>query len=177
MTRERKVRIHSGVRDMDRFPVSDDALVEQLTARVFEALERGRPRPALLALFADRVMQYDLPSLIAPEGSLTSPMIAAVAGQPGIECLALVGTLRMRRKKKVEGMQALAVFIEWPDSRWAMSWRAFDGERTPLMDEASLRCAVDGWPRPAGLGGWFSRARRQGLRLRLTGSSGDGRVH
>mgnify|MGYP001393860626 CR=1 FL=1 len=177
MSRERKVRIHSGARDLERFPVGDDALAEQLTDRVFEALKKGHPRPALLALFADRVMQYDLPALIAPEGSLASPMIAAVAGQSGVECLALVGTLRMRRKTKTEGVQALTVFIEWPDSRWAMSWRTVDKARAPLMDQASFRCAVDGWPRPAGLGGWFSRARRQGLRLRLTGSSSDGRVH
>jgi hypothetical protein len=57
------------------------------------------------------------------------------------------------------------VFIEWPDGAWWLWAR-------PLRDRVirddlppEIRAAWDGWPRPSGLGGFWTRARVEGLRL------------
>ena len=118
MKRERRVRVRSGVRDLDRFPHDDERLADCLMSYATEFLDKGLPRPALLALKSAQVIQYDLAGLVEPGQSLMGPMLAAVAGQEGVECVALVGTLRMRRKKGQPGLPSIAVYIEWPDNRW-----------------------------------------------------------
>jgi hypothetical protein len=175
MSRRRRVKVISGKRDPDRFPRGDEDLVDGLMVQVREAHSRGLPRPAILLLMEERVLQYDLPALIEPERSLQSAILAAVAGQPGVECMVLAGTLRMRRGR--EGLRALAVFVEWPDNRWALSWQGIDAQGALIGDEPIIRRAVEGWPRPSGLGGWFSRARRDRLRLRISGDDSQARVH
>ena len=177
MSYQRRVRIHSGKRDLARFPQEDEALVQRLAQYGRDALEKGLPRPAILVLKSEQVMQYDLPALLAPERSLTSPILAAISGQDGVECMALVGTLRMRSGRRSEPMQVITVFVEWPDNRWSMSWQGLDSKRNLVGDGPILRSAIDGWPRPTGLGGWFSRARREGLRLRVARSEPDVQVH
>lgn len=142
-----------------------------------EFLEKGLPRPALLALKSDQVIQYDLAGLVDPGQSLMGPMLAAVAGQEGVECVALVGTLRMRRKKGQPGLPSIAVYIEWPDNRWVMRWLALGPERKVLGDGPIYRSAVEGWPRPSGLGGWFAQSRRTGLRLKVTPAGAAAQVH
>ena len=62
---------------------------------------------------------------------------------------------------------AVVVYAEWPDNRWWTAWQFIDRERQVLGEEPEIRRAVDGWPRPGGMGGWFAYARRTGVRLRL----------
>ena len=92
-------------------------------------------------------------------------MLAAFAGQEGLDCVALVGVLQVRMEGMQQPGQALSTFIEWPDNRWWAAWQFIDPKRSLLGEGPVVRRAEDGWPRPGGVGGWFAMARRTGARL------------
>ena len=171
-----RLRMARGPRDLARFPraplragegdgaAADDALGEGVFAAVLDALRRGLPRPALLAFFAEEVEQVDIAPLASADPAHRERMLAALAGgRPGVEAVALVGVLQVRSGRA--GGRAAVAFVEWPDNRWWTAWRFIDEARRPLGEAAVVRRAVDGWPRPNGVGGWFARARREQLRL------------
>jgi hypothetical protein len=153
-------------RDSTRFPSADEALGHSLFGMVCTGLERGLPRPTLLVLRPDQVDQFDLGGLNSATPPIRERMVAAMAGLEGTECVALVGALRVRAPGAREPQRAVVVFIEWSDNRWWTAWQAVDSNNRLAGDEPVLRAAVDGWARPNGVGGWFARARREGLRLR-----------
>jgi hypothetical protein len=73
----------------------------------------------------------------------------------------------VRAGRTPQPVRALVVYLEWPDNRWWTAWQALDADGAPVGDEPQVRRAVEGYPRPGGMGGWFARARREGLRLNL----------
>ncbi len=162
-----RIRMAVAPRDDARFPPDDDeALGRALFDMLATALDRGLPRPAFLIVRPDRVEQIDaLPVLRLPQPR-GAHMLSAAAGQEGVECVALVAPLTLRTGPRT-GARAAVVFVEWPDNRWWTAWQPLDDERTLLGDAPAVRSAEEGWPKPGGVGGWFSTARRLGLRLRL----------
>lgn len=162
-----KLRLAHAARDPD-FPADDDALGASLWRMLVSKLPRGVPRPALFTLFPEAAQIVDMPPILAA-GVDVHQATASFASQPGVEALATVGVMTRRRGAQVLGRFAIA-FVEWPDGRWWCSAHPLDSAGQ-LMEgvETDLTRAVDGAPKPAGLGAWFRRARFEGLTLKLDG--------
>ncbi len=161
------LRVRKGDRDLDLLPHDDEALGRSMLTRITDlARKKGPPRPALVALHPDRVEQFDLASIRqAPEPHRTR-LTASILGRPELECGILVGTMLVQQPGRGRG-RGLVVFIEWPDNRWWTAWHPLDADDKPISVDPVVRRAVDGWPLPRGVGGWFSRVRREGLKLRV----------
>lgn len=162
------LRLRVGVqpRDPERFPDDDERLGEELSGRLATALERGVPPPVLVVLRADRVEIVDLrPVLEAPVP--VDMFLAAAAGQEGVEAVGLLAVMERRAGDRVSERLAVA-FLEWPDNRWWHAWCTLPAApgTTPVPALSHSR-ALEGSPRPRGLGGWFSRARFHRLRLQV----------
>ncbi len=157
------------------FPREDDALGRALLDRLFRRLARGPVAPALIVLEADRALAVDVRPALA---ALRHPMlmhrfVASFAGMPGVEAVAAVGPMRRGARAPaggpVEAGQPVGgAFVEWADGRWWGGWRPLDDNGRPMpTDSDDILRAVDGHSRPGGLGGWFSRARFEGLAAQL----------
>ncbi len=162
-----RVRGHSGPRDLERFPEEDEGLGRALFSSVASALTRGRPAPAVFVLYPERIDRFPLRSLAGQSSRAQRRLIAAMAGLPEVECVAILGAFRFRGAGPLDGEWVGSVFIEWPDNRWWTAWQPIGPERTLVGSGPQVRCATDGSPRPGGVGGWFALARRHGLKLNL----------
>lgn len=148
------------------WPDGDDALGQALADRLYARLARGPVRPSLVLIREDTVQIVDLGPLIQRGGD-THRMIAALAGQEGIQAVAVVGPM-VRRHRGRPVARFAGVFVEWPDGRWWGCWRVLGDDGRPMpSDGDDVQRAVDGLSRPGGLGAWFSRARFQGLRAEI----------
>jgi hypothetical protein len=162
-----RIRVGVGPRDKKRFPFEEDALGRALYSRLEAAIIAGQhPRPAVLALMETQITQFDILPLLK-NGADVHRFVGAVAGQDFIEAVVSVGLVRVgsRRRQRANAPLAAMCFVEWPDSRWWGALRLLEGKQFRQDWPAVFHCAVDGDPRPAGVGGWFSRARRENLRL------------
>ena len=167
MSQPFQLRIHVGPRDKDRFPEADDALGESLFAMAAGVLSRGLPRPSVLVFRPEQIDRFDVVPVIKAQQPHRQRMLAAIAGQKDVSCSALVGVFRVRFGRMKEPQRAIICFVEWPDNRWWTCWQLLDDSRQLVGEAPIVRRAVDGWPRPNGIGGWFSMVRRTGLRLRM----------
>jgi hypothetical protein len=165
-----RTRVSQAARDPERFPTeSDEALGQALLARV-EALvaESKLPRPALLLFGPEQVTQVDLLPVQQTGANMHRFIAACTRVDLEVDVVALVGVmgLRLSRDSK-QSIPAAMVFLERPDCRWWSAQRVLKEKK--LSDElpARLRSAEEGWPRPGGLGGWWSRGRYEGLQLKL----------
>ena len=174
-----KVPVRRGGRDPGLPLPGDEAAVEQLGGALFDrlsaAVARGRAGPAVLAFFEDGVQQVDLGPAIERGAMVVQQLIAATAGQPG--CLGVAQLAVLHASRPDRPRQSFAtVFIELPDNRWWMRWApAVAGGGPPAAPRT--RAAAEGWPKPNGLGGWFSLARRAGLRLQLEAPGAQAGLH
>lgn len=179
---EARLRIRHAPRDPARYPRADDELGLALFDRVVEAVNRGQPRrvaprPSLAVLGPELVDWYDVTEVLrlgAPRGPL---LMSALAGQPEGECAALLGVFNLRRGARTAGRAAVA-YLEWPDNRWWTAWQPLDHDGALIGEAPAIRRAVDGWPRPGGVGGWFATVRRLGIKPRIEMQPpADGWVH
>ena len=141
----------------------DDTFGRGLLDRVLAVLARTpTPPPGVLLLRPDTVQIVYVAPLFADTRD-PHRVIASFAGQPDVEAVALLGRFTQRQPDGPPRLLA-GVFVEWSDGRWWASWRPISeaGRLIPTDEDEVLR-AVDGTARPGGLGGWFSRARFQGL--------------
>ncbi len=174
-----KMRIGGTPRSEERYPQEDEALGRALLGRLEDLLEKGPPRPTVLALSQDQVWWYDLVPAIRFKADIHR-LVAAIAGQEDIGCVGVVGVLNVRLAGG-RPFPGACVFLEWPDGRW---WSVLQPlQKQPggqLVKHAQAepieRAAVDGWPRPGGLGGWWTRARVERLQLRVQ-RTGNEQVH
>ena len=170
-----KLRAYQTPRDLIRFPRGDAELGAAVFSLVEKALEKGMPRPALFVFFDDQVDRFDLGPLMRRPRAVRDRMIAAIAGQREVECVALLGVLQVKRPRTDQVARGAVTFIEWPDNRWWTSWLPLTPDGTPVREAIEVRSAVEGFPRPGGVGGWFSMARRTGIRLHV--AQREGTVH
>ncbi len=162
-----RVRVTLARRAPDFEAADDDVLGRTLVDRVLKTLGKGPTPPAAFLFRANDVqIIYVAPLLAAAKDP--HRVLASLAGQPGVEAIAIVGRFT-QRAKGAHARKLAGTFVEWTDGRWWASWRPVDdaGRLIPTDEDEVLR-AVDGRPRPGGLGGWFTRARFQGLRAELT---------
>lgn len=165
-----RVRLAHAPRDPDFPRGDDDALGLALWDRLGRALLQGPPRPALITLFPEVAQVVDLPPILHAGGDVHRA-IAAFASQPEAEALAAAGVMVRRREGRPLGRFAM-VFVEWPDGRWWSCARPLDAAGQPVVGVPDdLQRAVDGAPKPGGLGAWFRRARFEGLRLSWSGEA------
>jgi len=160
-----QVRVSIQDRDLERFPQEDEALGNSFFQLYHEAMHRGLPPPALFTLFSDRVEIMDMRPVFE-NGQSMHAFVAAATGRGGVEAVALVGVLDQVRDGRLLA-RAGSVFVEWPDCRWWHAVQVLGRDNVPLSDTPEIHRAVDGLPRPGGLGGWFSRGRYFGLKLEL----------
>jgi hypothetical protein len=163
-----RLRVRTSVRDPKMLPSDgDDALGEAMFGHLLtSATRKGPPRPALVALTGDQVEQFDVAAVHQYPEPARTRLMAAIAGRPDLECGAIAGTMQLTRGR-IRRQRALMVFIEWPDNRWWTAWQLLDADGKPVEGEPVVRRAVDGWPRPRGIGGWFARCRREQLHLQM----------
>lgn len=160
-----RLQVRSGPR-APRFPEEDEALGTALWSVLGGAVAKGQAPPAAFLFSSERVYVVGLVPIIQ-DPRHTHRVIAALAGMEGIEVVGLVGLL-FRRRPGLPTWRYAVAFLEWPDGRWWLAQRRVDdtGRFAGDADIEVLR-AVDDVPRPSGVGGWFSRARFEGLRARL----------
>lgn len=170
MSEERfKLRAYVAPRDRDRFPEADESLGRALISTVHQALEKGTPRPGFFAFRGDEMDRFDLGPLMRAPRRRRDLFLAAIAGRSDIECVALLGVLRVGGSGARPKARSAVVYLEWPNNRWWTAWTPLGAEK----NELTIRSAMDGWPRPGGVGGWFSLHRRTGVRLRVHPTSGQ----
>lgn len=170
-----RMRAFQSPRDLGRFPREDAALGAAVFGLVESALEKGLPRPALFVFFDGQVDRFELAPLMRQPPKARDRMIAAIAGQREVECVALLGVLQIKRPGPLPTGRSAVAFIEWPDNRWWTTWLPLGSDGVPVREAIEVRSAIEGFPRPGGVGGWFSLARRTGLRLHV--ARRDGTVH
>jgi hypothetical protein len=162
-----RIRVTLARRSPDFVAADDDAFGRGLVARVLKVVGRGPLPPAVFLFRADDVQIIYVAPLLA---GVKDPhrVLASLAGQPGVESMAILGRFT-QRQKGAEPRRLAGTFVEWADGRWWASWRPVDnaGRLIPTDEDEVLR-AVDHRSRPGGLGGWFTRARFEGIRAELT---------
>ena len=176
-----RTRVAYGPRDPERLPFEDEALGAALYELVEKVVrEQGKlPRPCILGLREELVERYDLPGVVQSGGDVHA-FTSAVAGQSGVDAVAIAGVLGVRLGGARERVPALVTFVEWPDGRWWSALRVVRDRRLAEDLPVLVRRADEGYPRPGGMGGWWSRSRFQGLSLSLSrsgGQAGAGLVH
>ena len=160
-----RIRVSVGIRNPALFPQEDGELGGALYKRLEDAVELDKlPRPTALALHAEQITQYDILPILRSGGDIHR-FLSAVSGQDGVELVAMVGLVRMGPSKATKRPLAAMCFLEWPDSRWWWALRLLEDRHFREDWPVVIREARDGDPRPGGVGGWFSRGRRERLRL------------
>ncbi len=180
-----QLRVRSGPRNarfdpptagLDGVRELDDALGLCVWRVLAEALTRGDPPPVALLLTGDLAHLVDVVPLLRAGEALDGRGVAGFASLPGVLVVAVVGLLTRRHRGAPNGRFAVA-FLEWPDGRWWLARAALveDGERLALdpLADVTVERAVDGLGKPGGIGGWFRRARVEGLRAELTPADVD----
>jgi hypothetical protein len=159
------LRVRVMERDYEVFPSDDDRLGESLWSMLSERI--GRPIPPVLFVFrADQVDVVELMPILQ-EGLSLHRFTSAAAGQADVQAVALLGTPTLLRDDKPLGRVASS-FIEWTDNRWWQATLPLDDQFMPLREmPREVRRAVDGFPKPNGVGAWFSTARFFRLKLGL----------
>lgn len=163
----RRLQGKTGPRDIGAYPREEERLGRSLFSRVAAAVPRGRPAPVVFVLRRETIDWFPLRGIGVATAASRRRILAAMAGQDGVECVALVGAFRFQGSGPLNGQWVASVFIEWPDNRWWTAWQPIGDDRRLIGSEPQVRCAVDGSPRPGGIGGWFATSRRLGLKLRV----------
>jgi hypothetical protein len=170
----------------------DQSTAEYVVSRVRETLLSGRQVGASMLVQRSDTLdvvgvkksvpgrRVVLPHLLAGLTSTWTPEGGRV------EAIGVAGRFQLRRRGQSPVGVAL-VFLEWEDCSW-WHWQVLlDAEGQPVEGSDTVRAARDGDPLPGGLGRWWTRARRHGIRMSMRraesaplthgGSSTDDIVH
>ena len=154
----------------DVAPMDDEALGEHLVEQVRRAIPKRQAGPALVLVRAERAEVMAAKSLSAP--GLPRPVDgmglftrAQFPDGKHVRAIGLMGVFGYRARPTDTPVPTPLVFLEWEDGRW-WQWRALmDPTDNALRTETeTVLRAVDGIPRPRGLGGWWTRGRVLGGR-------------
>ena len=147
----------------------EDQLGVRLQGLVERNLERGAPTVGVVAR-RDEVILVPLRPFIDAKHRLPL-VLAGLArwneGEGPPEAVGVMGRMRRRGRGDRQWAPFATVFLEWPDGRWWHWQLLLDADGAPLPDSSTQARAVDGLPRPSGLGGWWtlSRTRKPSLKL------------
>lgn len=148
------------------FPDDDEVIGAELWRELTSRLQKGAPRPTLFVFSGEQVQIVDLAPFLTGQTDLHRA-ISSFAALPDTVALAASGVMTRRNRGRDIGKFAVG-FVEWSDGRWWSCTRSTESQGIPVGDaEDEINRAVDGAAKPAGLGGWFSRARFENLTISL----------
>lgn len=162
------LKIHSTLRD--RLP-GDGTVESWLTVLVARQLDGRRQLGLGLVVVRQRTVELIDVSEARRAGFAPAMLLAGLTTTHtdggSVEAVGLCGQVRAHGRELA--VPVAMVFLEWADCRW-WSWEALlaaDG-LSLREDTARERTAAEGDAMPAGLGRWWSHARRTGMQLQLT---------
>ena len=141
--------------DKERFPVEEDKLGRAIFSLVAEKSFLG-PLPLEAWIFSGDSLQI----VRFAQGKIAYQHMAALAALPNVQYLALVGGLKKQNQKSIA-----QVFLEAPNGQWWFGSQGLNQEGQVWLMDPSIERAIDWMPKPFGLGGWFSTARRLGIKV------------
>jgi len=148
--------------DKEKFPEGEDELGERLFSLVVEKSFQGK-LPLELWLFTENAIQT-----VAFSTPVNHFQISSLCGMEGVLCAALLGPI-VNAKKEPWGQ----VFLEWDDCRWWFGRQRLRNDGTIAFQIPKITKATASDGKPTSLGGWFSTARRLGLRAQLESQNGN----
>ena len=165
------IRVHSVALEAAS---DDDAIGGALVRVVQHALARGGAPSAAVGVGGARADLVPLRPFSEAQASLPAFLASLSATLPDgtrpVDAVGLAGTFDLRHGDSSPPTTIAMVFLEWSDCRW-WRWRALLDQNlgTTLVRAGSevIDRAVDGAPRPDGLGGWWSLARRTSVQFRF----------
>ena len=155
------VSIRNFAWEKDTFPETEDALGEKLFSLVVQRSMLGK-LPLELWLFTEDAIQT-----IAFQGKVSHRQVSAFCGLDGVQCAALLGVIAPSKEEQIG-----QVFIEWENCRWWFGRQPLTKDGSIAFQIPKVTKATSGDGKPLQLGGWFSTARRLGLKAKLI--SGEG---
>lgn len=175
-SQEGGVRIQS----VPRTSIPADVGVERwLVARVVDAAARGRAGPVAVVVRPDAVDAIALSHarrVGVPTPWFLAGLTTSVTPTGPAEAVGVIG--RATQHRGASSHAVLQVFLEWGDNRWWHWTAVVDDQGRVRPGTEVVREAGEGDPLPAGLGRWWSVARRRGFRLDLGVRDGaSGLVH
>lgn len=154
-----KTRVRYLERDRKDFPDDEDKVGQKLFDLVANQSFLG-PLPLELWLFTDTSIQ-----IVNFTSKVSFVQVSALCGFDGVQFVALLGGA-----KKKDGQKIGYVFMEWVDCRWWFGSQALGKDDSVILNYPMIKKATDKDDKPLGLGGWFSTARRLGLKAQIVES-------
>ena len=156
-------KIKTKVRYLERnktdFPDNEDSIGRKLFELVSNQSFLGG-LPLELWLFTESSIQ------IINFGSRVSfVQVSALCGLEGVQFVAMLGGAT-----KKDGQKIGFVFMEWRDCRWWFGSQALGQDGGVILNYPMIKKASERDDKPLGFGGWFSTARRLGLRAQIVES-------
>lgn len=156
----------------------DDQTGREMVALVRNALQRGRAPGAAIVFREDRLDIMPFGPLVRAKvhiGTFIASLTRATIDEGSeAQCVGVVGRFNWKHHGKGPGVPVAMVFLEWPDGRW-WHWRAaVDVSGNEILEDTDiLHRAIDGYPKPNTLGGWWSLGRRRRLNVHLNRKQND----
>lgn len=183
------VRVSTLIRDGG----SDERLGRMLVDACESALLRGGAPAAALAVGPERLSIVPLAPFAEARWPFRSLLVSLCSEAPGdvgeTEAVGIIGQFQRRRSPDDAGVPVATVFLEWPDGRWWHWLGLVSRARVPTDDgadrelpvvrdgTAAITRAIDGLPRPEGLGGWWTMHRHRPLHMSWDRREPAGLVH
>lgn len=153
-------KIHTRVRYLERdkndFPDDEEKLGEKLFALVANQSFLGE-LPLELWLFTESSIQ-----IVNFSSRVSYFQVSALCGLDGVQFVAMLGGA-----VKKDGQKIGYVFMEWTDCRWWFGSQALKQDGAVILSYPMIQKATNRDDKPLGLGGWFSTARRLGLKAQI----------
>lgn len=178
------MRVDVQIATLARPGTEDEEVGEHLVKAVREALWRGGAPPSAVAVGREGVAAVPLVPFV--QAGLAWPLVVVglcretPANVGAADAVGIIGVFQRRPPGDPTGVPVATVFLEWPDGRWwhwlgllapitvADEIRA-DRAGLALRPETQvIRRAIDGAPRPDGLGGWWTASRVRPIAMNWT---------
>ena len=151
-----KTRVRYLERDKKDFPDDEDKIGSKLFELVANQSFLG-DLPLELWLFTENSIQ-----IVNFTSRVSFVQVSALCGLEGVQFAALLGGAQ-----KKDGQKIGYVFIEWVDCRWWFGSQALGEDGAVILNYPMIKKATDGDDKPLKFGGWFSTARRLGLKAQI----------
>tara|TARA_Y100000589_G_C27001253_1_gene566852 strand:+ start:282 stop:803 length:522 start_codon:yes stop_codon:yes gene_type:complete len=155
----------SKVRAIDLFPQEEEDLGRSLYRHYQLQLLQGEALAPLFILIQTELVETV--SLMGIRGWVGDHhrVLSSLVGGRELEFAALVLPYALQKRTpntpKQAALEGLLVFLEQPNNCWWVGWRS----KETLLEPPMVLRAVDQNSKPPSLGGWFSRSRRERLRI------------
>ncbi len=158
----------SELRSLQEFPADEEALGRALFRQLqIKMLQEEKDLAHFLLIDAEVVELITLHKIKGWVGD-QHRLLSGLAGARDLQFCALILHCPIPRgifygaQPTGKWPNGPVVFLEQPNNQWWLGWQ----ERDLMLEHPRVVRAVDGATKPLGLGGWFSRARREQLQAK-----------